>query len=103
MDAAAPKTALADRIAALDFEALGRELDAHGAAIVPALLTPDECAQLADGYDDHTRYRSTVVMGRHGFGRGEYRYFAYPLPDLVAALREGFYPPLAAIANRWNA
>jgi hypothetical protein len=95
--------ALAARIAALDFEALGRELDVHGAAIAPGLLTSDECAAVAGGYDDDARYRSRVVMSRHGFGRGEYRYFAYPLPDLVAALRGGLYPPLAAIANRWNA
>jgi len=103
MDASPVKPALAERIADLDFDALGRELDLHGAAIAPGLLTSEECAALAAGYDDQGRFRSTVVMSRHGFGRGEYRYFAYPLPDLVAALREGLYPPLAAIANRWNA
>ena len=103
MDAAPVRPALADRISGLDFEVLGRELDAHGAAIAPGLLTAEECAAVAGGYDDDARYRSTVVMSRHGFGRGEYRYFAYPLPDLVAALREGLYPPLAAIANRWSA
>jgi len=103
MDAAPLKPALTERIADLDFAAAARELDAHGAAIVPSLLTPDESAALAAGYDDHGHYRSTVVMSRHGFGRGEYRYFAYPLPDLVAALRDGLYPPLAAVANRWNA
>jgi hypothetical protein len=103
MDAAAVKPTLAERIAGLDFAAIGRELDAHGAAIIPGLLEPAACAAIAAGYDDHARFRSTVVMGRHGFGRGEYRYFAYPLPDVVAALREGLYPPLAAIANRWNA
>jgi hypothetical protein len=103
MDAAPVKPALAERIAALDFDALGHELDTHGAGVAPGLLTPDECAALAAGYDDHARFRSTVVMSRHGFGRGEYRYFAYPLPDLVGALRDSLYPPLAAIANRWNA
>jgi hypothetical protein len=103
MDAAPVKSAFADRIAGLDFEALGRELDAHGSAVAPGLLTPDECAAVAGAYDEDALYRSRVIMARHGFGRGEYRYFAYPLPDLVSALRAGFYPPLAAIANRWNA
>src|SRR4051794_22870074 len=101
MDAAPIKPALNDRIAALDFEALGRELDAHGAAIAPGLLSAEDCAAVAGWYDDDALFRSRVIMSRHGFGRGEYRYFAYPLPDLVAALRTGLYPPLAAIANRW--
>ena len=103
MDAAPVIPALAERIAGIDFAAVGRELDAYGAAIVPALLMPEECEAIAAGYDDHARFRSTVVMGRYGFGRGEYRYYAYPLPDLVATLRQGLYPPLAAVANRWNA
>ncbi len=103
MDAAPVKPDLAERIAGLDFEALSCELDAHGAALAPALLSADECAALAGAYDEDALFRSRVIMGRHGFGRGEYRYFAYPLPDLVAALRQGLYPPLAAIANRWNA
>jgi hypothetical protein len=66
------------------------------------LLDASGCAALAAHYDDDTRFRSRVVMGRHGFGRGEYKYFAHPLPDAVAALRTALYPPLAAIANRWN-
>jgi len=102
MDAAPAKAALDDRIAGLDFEALGRELDAHGAAIAPGLLTPEDCAAVAGWYDDDALFRSRVIMSRHGFGRGEYRYLAYPLPDLAAALRTRLYPPLAAIANRWN-
>jgi uncharacterized protein len=86
----------------IDWARAGEELDARGFALLPALLSPSECRALIAGYADDARYRSRVVMARHGFGRGEYKYFAYPLPPLVAALREAFYPPLAAIANRWN-
>ena len=79
------------------------QLDAHGCAVIGPLLTAQDCAALIDGYESDERFRSRVVMARHGFGRGEYKYFAYPLPDTVAALRAALYPPLAAIANRWNA
>jgi len=103
MDAAQQFPALADRIAALAWPGLARDLDAHGAALIPGLLSAADCASLAGQYDVDALYRSRVIMARHGFGRGEYRYFAYPLPDLVAGLREGFYPALVAIANRWNA
>jgi hypothetical protein len=65
-------------------------------------LTADECTALSDGYGADERFRSRIVMARHGFGRGEYKYYAYPLPETVAALRAALYPPLAAIANRWN-
>jgi hypothetical protein len=75
--------------------------DAHGYAVIPSLLLPHECRTLAALYDDETRFRSRVVMARHGFGEGEYKYFAYPLPEPVARLRAALYPPLAAIANRW--
>ena len=92
----------ADRIAALDWERVAGELDAHGCATTGALLTPDECIALASRYGEDQIYRSRVVMARHGFGRGEYKYFAYPLPEIVAELRGALYPPLAAIANRWN-
>ncbi|MGH6911708.1 MAG: 2OG-Fe(II) oxygenase [Phenylobacterium sp.] len=102
MDATVASPALADRIDALPWADLARDLDAHGAALVPALLSPGECETAAAWYDSDPLFRSRVVMSRHGFGRGEYRYFAYPLPDLVADLRAAFYPPLAAIANRWN-
>ncbi len=103
MDDAPRLPTLAERIAALPWTDLAHDLDAHGAAMVPGLLAPRDCEAVAGWYADDARFRSRVVMSRHGFGRGEYRYFAYPLPGLVAELREAFYPPLAAIANRWNA
>src|ERR1700712_3762545 len=86
-----------------DWDRVGADLDAHGCAHLPSVLGPDDCALLAAAYDDQDRFRSRVVMERHGFGRGEYQYFGYPLPDMVAALRAGLYGPLAAIANRWQA
>jgi len=86
----------------IDWTQTAADLDTHGCALIPGLLTPDACTDVADWYDEHARFRSTVVMARHGFGRGEYRYLAYPLPDPVAALRAALYPPLADIANRWN-
>jgi len=78
-------------------------LDADGYAVVPALLSPAECRALAALYDDDACFRSRVVMARHGFGEGEYKYFAAPLPEPVARLRAALYSPLAAIANRWYA
>lgn len=78
------------------------DLDAHGNAILPTLLTPAQCTGLADAYDHDDRYRSRIVMARHGFGRGEYKYFRYPLPALLARLRGALYTQLAPIANRWN-
>ena len=93
---------VAARIAALDAANLAASLDAGGYAVLPALLAPEECAGLAAQYDDRARFRSRVVMARHGYGQGEYQYFAYPLPPLVAALRTALYPLLAPIANRWH-
>jgi hypothetical protein len=93
---------IAARIAALDWPRIAASLDAAGYAVMDSLLAPEECHSLAALYAAGERFRSRVVMARHGFGRGEYKYFAYPLPDLVAALRGALYPPLAAIANRWN-
>lgn len=78
------------------------DLDAQGHALVPALVPPDACTRLASLYGEAQRFRSRVVMARHGFGRGEYQYFGYPLPEPVAALRESLYPPLVPIANAWN-
>jgi hypothetical protein len=86
-----------------DWASISAHLDAHGWAPLPRLLCPEECADLAALYDDEGWFRSRVVMARHGFGRGEYRYFRYPLPGVVAALREALYPRLVPVANRWNA
>jgi hypothetical protein len=94
---------VAERIAALDWPRLATDLDAHGCAVMNAVLSPQACAELAATYAADERFRRRVVMARHGFGRGEYKYFAYPLPDMVAGLRSALYPPLARIANRWNA
>jgi len=91
-----------ERIAALDWANLSEQLNSHGCATTGPLLTPEECAALIDWYGSDERFRNRVVMARHGFGRGEYKYFAYPLPDIVAALRAALYPALSGIANRWN-
>jgi hypothetical protein len=93
---------MGERIAALDWGHVADALDAHGCAVIGPVLAPDVCASLAGVYDQEGLFRSRIVMARHGFGRGEYKYFAYPLPDLIASLRAALYPPLAAIANRWN-
>ena len=86
----------------LDWTAVTQSLDAYGNAILPGLLPPAQCTELADAYSATDRYRSRIVMARHGFGRGEYQYFAYPLPPLLQGLRTALYPRLAPIANRWN-
>jgi hypothetical protein len=93
---------ITNRIAALDWGRIGSDLDGQGWAVVP-LLTPDECAALAALYGDDGRFRKQVIMARHGYGKGDYKYFAYPLPDMVAALRAALYPTLAGIANGWAA
>lgn len=93
---------LTEKIASLDWPSLSTELDERGHATTGPLLSIDECNRLARGYDDSALFRSRVVMSRHGFGRGEYQYYSYPLPGIVQELREAFYPPLAGIANRWN-
>jgi hypothetical protein len=85
-----------------DWPAIEDSLDTEAYARLESLLTPDECRALVSLYEEETKFRSRVVMARHGFGRGEYKYFSYPLPHLVAGLRETLYPPLAEIANRWN-
>ncbi len=98
----APIATVAGRATALDWRRIGEELDAHGSAVARSVLSPEECERLAATYAAEGPFRSRIVMGRHGFGRGEYKYFAHPLPDLVRELRTALYPPLAGIADRWN-
>lgn len=97
----AAKSAAA-RVARYDWKHLSDELNGFGCAVIETLLSPDECRQIAGLYPDEARFRSHVHMARHGFGKGEYRYFKYPLPDLVWALRTALYPRLAGVANDWN-
>jgi hypothetical protein len=85
-----------------DWERIAADLDESGCAVVRDVLTSEECAAYAASYASPQLFRSRVVMERHGFGRGEYQYFAYPLPAALAELRATLYPPLAAIANRWH-
>lgn len=90
-------------IESIDWSEAQRSLDGQGWARLPGLLGADACRAMRGSWNDEAQFRSRVVMARHGFGEGEYRYFACPLPASVAALREALYPPLAAIANRWQA
>ncbi|MGH3824029.1 MAG: 2OG-Fe(II) oxygenase [Pseudonocardiaceae bacterium] len=85
----------------LDWPAVESQLDGAGFALTPPLITPEHCAELVEMFDDDARFRNTVIMARHAYGEGSYRYFADPLPPLVQALRKRCYPHLAAIANRW--
>jgi uncharacterized protein len=107
--ASAPTTAaaggsheLSERVEAVDWGRVARDLDDRGNAVVECLLGADECNGLSGLYSRDAKFRNRIVMARHGFGRGEYKYFAYPLPGIVAALRTSIYPHLAPIANRWN-
>ncbi|MEO8628581.1 MAG: 2OG-Fe(II) oxygenase [Betaproteobacteria bacterium] len=99
----ATASVIVERIESIDWTTVSQHLDVQGSASIAQLLTPAECESVADMYSADMKFRSRVVMGRHGFGRGEYKYFAYPLPDIVAELRGAIYPRLAPIANRWNA
>ena len=85
-----------------DWDRIVQELDAQGGAVLAGLLTQKECEQIAALYSRDDIFRSRVVMARHGFGKGEYKYFSYPLPDLVTELRTAIYPRLVPVANRWN-
>jgi hypothetical protein len=96
------KRSIAKRVAALGWPAHAASLDHDGYSVLSSLLTRSECQELAGLYQEDTRFRSRVVMARHNFGRGEYKYFAYPLPRPVANLRTALYRPLAAIANQWS-
>ena len=101
--AGAPPAHAEARVGAYDWRRIAGELDAQGAAVLEGLLSPAECRRVASLYPEDGRFRSRVVMARHGFGRGEYKYFAYPLPEPVAGLRSALYPRLAPVANDWNA
>src|ERR1700752_1271012 len=90
------------RITNIDWSEVGRRLDAEGCAVVQGLVLPVEALGLTEGYGRAELFRSRVIMSRHGFGKGEYQYFRYPLPALVAELRTALYPRLSSIANRWN-
>jgi uncharacterized protein len=90
------------RVAAYDWQALAGELGNYGCAVLPKLLSPEECRTIAALYSDESHFRSHIHMARHGFGKGEYRYFKYPLPNLLAGLRKALYPRLATVANEWN-
>lgn len=94
---------LAERVGARDWERIARDLDAQGSAVLERLIAPDESRALAALYPEEELFRSRVIMEQKGYGRGEYRYFRYPLPEPVAGLRAALYPQLAPIANRWNA
>jgi len=90
------------RVEGVAWEEVSRDLDAEGSAVIKGVLAPDECDEVRRLYDNDSLFRSRVVMERHGFGRGEYRYFRYPLPELIRDLRTSIYPYLRPIANKWN-
>src|SRR4051794_37896351 len=96
-------TAVAERVTALDWPSLDAQLVDRGWATTGPLLTAAECVQLAAAFDDTTLFRSRVVMARHGYGRGEYKYYGYPLQPLIAQLRSALYPQLTRVANHWSA
>ncbi|WP_431046670.1 2OG-Fe(II) oxygenase [Roseateles sp. L2-2] len=91
-----------DLVTALDWSDVEDDLGQDGFAVLPSLLTPTQCADVAGYFPADERFRSRIVMERYAFGRGEYKYFSYPLPDVVGALRHALYEPLAPIANRWH-
>lgn len=94
---------IADAIQACDWSAMSTHLDSYGFAVLEGLLSSAECRAIAAYYAEDAAFRSHIIMARHGFGKGEYKYFSYPLPAAVAELRRSLYPHLAPIANRWNA
>jgi hypothetical protein len=95
-------TTISKRVDALDWAAINNELDMYGAAAIRPILTSKQCDELIDAYDADALYRTRTIMAQHGYGRGEYKYFKYPLPPTIADLRESLYRHLAKIANRWN-
>ena len=92
-----------ERVQGYDWDRLSQNLDLQGHAVAERLLSREECREIAEFYPNEDLFRSRVVMSRHGFGRGEYKYFRYPLPDPLTELRTAFYSRLVAVANRWNA
>jgi uncharacterized protein len=90
------------QIDALDWDQISKDLDEQGSALLPGVLSAEECKAIASLYPEESIFRSRVVMGRHGFGRGEYKYFSYPLPQIIQGLRTALYPHLTSVANRWN-
>ena len=102
LEAPATKSPMAKKIDAIDWDCVAADLDAGGHAVIHSMLAPEECASLAAGYAVDQQFRSRVMMARHGYGRGEYKSVAYPLPGLIASLRAALYPRLCRIANRWN-
>jgi hypothetical protein len=95
------KISIAERIAALNWDDIAGRLHEHGFVIINAVLNEKECRQLRDAYDNDNTYRKTINMERYRFGRGEYKYFQYPLPPLITELREGIYPRIVPVANQW--
>jgi uncharacterized protein len=102
MSSASAASSAEARVTAYDWDALAGDLDTYGCAILPKLLSAEECRSIAELYPDESHFRSHIHMARHGFGKGEYRYFKYPLPDLLGGLRTALYPRLAGVANEWN-
>jgi uncharacterized protein len=94
--------AIADRVSALDWQEITDDLDNCGCATASAILTPGECDSLVGTYGEEKRFRTRILMAQHGFGRGEYKYLAYPLPEIVSTLRAALYAQLSELANRWN-
>ena len=92
----------AEKLSNITWERVESDLDEYGGAVLERLLSSEECEAVAGMYPDDSVFRSRVVMARHGFGRGEYKYFRYPLPTIVEDMRTHLYPRLAPIANRWN-
>ena len=90
------------RLAEYDWTAFAEDMNSYGCAVIQGVLTPDECADLAAAYPEEGPFRSHIHMARHGFGKGEYKYYRYPLPDLIGRLRTALYPHLADVANAWN-
>jgi uncharacterized protein len=100
--AARRESKLAERVAKLDWQRIVTDLDRYGCAVAKQVLKAEECRELSSRYDREEQFRSRIIMARHGFGRGEYKYWAYPLPEIVQTLRSTLYPHLGELANRWN-